>query len=146
MSVELFNYGVLIIAANTFICFVIATYSAVTKKGVWTTNNYDYLFFIIGIIGIILWQLFNNPDLAIGAAIIADLAFGIPNLVKVYKKPNSETIYPWAMATLSGITSLVAVSYISFTEVAYPIYLTIYDSSVLLIIIVYLAKSKAIRA
>ena len=130
-----FTWGVAIVAANSVLCFTVAIYSILKKTGVWQTTIYDYMFFALGVVGIILWQTFNNPDLAISFSIFADLSFGIPTLIKICKNPKSETVLPWVFFAISGIASLFAVSYISYTEVAYPIYMAIYDSSALLLLI-----------
>lgn len=134
MISEGFTWGVSIVAANSVSCFSVAIYSLVKKVGVFKTSAFDYLFFILGIIGIILWQIYENPDIAISFAILADLSFGIPTIIKVWKDPKSETLFPWVFFALAGITGLVAVSYVSYTEVAYPIYLAVFDSSVALLI------------
>lgn len=134
MISEGFTWGVPIVAANSVLCFSVALYSVAKKAGVWKTGVYDYLFFLLGIIGIILWQIYDNPDIAISFAILADLSFGIPTIIKVWKDPKSETLFPWIFFALAGITGLVAVSYVSYTEVAYPLYLAVFDSSVALLI------------
>ena len=135
MLSEGFTWGFAIVAANSIDCFAIAIYSNFKKVGVWKSSGYDYWLFILGSIGLILWQISSNPDLAIVFVILADLSFGIPTLIKVYKKPYSETIFPWTMAVLAGLSSLIAISYISFTEVAYPVYLAGYDFIVLFLIL-----------
>ena len=130
MILDGFTWGALIVAANSVQCFAVAIYSLIKRSGVWSTGWHDYLFFILGITGLVLWQIFNNPDIAIGFAIAADLSFGLPTLIKIYKYPKSETAFSWSIFALAGVTGLVAVSYISFTEIAYPAYLALYDSSV----------------
>lgn len=122
-----FTWGVVILAANTFGCFFIATYSQIRGVGVWEASRYDYLFFVLGVLGIVLWQTLDNPDLAVSFAMIADASFGIPTLIKMRKDPYSETKFPWFMAALSGVLGLMAISYVSYTEIAYPIYLAVYD-------------------
>ena len=69
-------------------------------------------------------------------------AMGILTINKIYKMPYSETIFPWTMAVLSGISGMIAISYISFTEVAYPVYLAIYDFIVLALILFVRKKTK----
>lgn len=135
MLSEGFTWGVVIIAANTIACFAIAIYAQIKKVGTWRVSLYDYGLFILGFIGLVLWQISNDPDLAIFFAIVADLSFGIPTLIKIYKNPYSETIFPWVMTVLAGFSGLLAVSYISFTEIAYPVYLAIYDFSALFLIL-----------
>ena len=137
MYSEGFTWGVTLVGANSVLCFAIAAFAAMTKVGVWQRTIFDYLFFILGFVGIALWQAFSNPDLAIIFAILADLSFGIPTLTKIYRNPKSETIFPWVMAGLSGLSGVLAVSYISFTEVAYPIYIFLFDSSTLFLIVYF---------
>ncbi len=135
MLSNIFNWGAVFIATNAASCFVIVVYSLVKKVGVWKVSGYDYGLFISGLIGLILWQISSNPDLAIFFTLLADLFFGIPTLIKIYKRSYSETIFPWVVASLAGFCGLLAVSYLSFTEIAYPVYLAIFDFSVLALLL-----------
>jgi hypothetical protein len=74
------------------------------------------------------------PTIALVCAILADFAFGIPTIIKAFKKPESETVFPWLMATFSGFFSLFAIEVFAFHEVAYPLYLFIFDTTVLLLV------------
>lgn len=144
MLSDVFNWGAFVVLANAISCVIVVIYSLLKKTAVFKTSHYDIIFFLLGITGLILWQIFDNPDLAIIFAIFADMTFGIPTIIKTYKKPDSETIFPWSMATLSGLFALLAISYISFTEVAYPIYLLVFDSVLLIVIINGLQKKKTL--
>jgi len=93
------------------------------------------MFFGLGIVGLILWQTLNEPVIAIIFAISADLFFGLPTIVKIYKDPSSETPFVWATASLSGLFSLFALRNFGFSEAAYPVYLFIFDSTVLLLVL-----------
>lgn len=134
------SWSTSIIWANSLICLFIAIYSALRRAGVWSTTIYDYLFFILGIIGLILWQVLDLPLVALICAILADLSFGIPTIIKTYKDPTSETMTPWIFSTLSGIFSLFAVSTFAFYDVAYPAYLFFYDATILLIVLKIISK------
>jgi hypothetical protein len=83
----------------------------------------------------VLWQTLNLPILALLAALLADFCFGVPTILKTWKNPKTETIFPWGMATLSGLTSLFALEVITFTEVAYPLYLFCFDALILLLVL-----------
>lgn len=129
------KWAVLILFANTVLCFVVAFYSMIKKVGIWQTSRADFLFFSIGIIGLILWQTLHLPILALISAIIADFLFGLPTIIKTYKDPNSETYFVWLTASISGLLSLFAVQGFLFSEVAYPLYLLIFDGIVLSLVI-----------
>jgi hypothetical protein len=135
MLSDVFNWGAFVVLANAISCLIVVIYSLVTKTAVFKSSKFDLVFFILGLVGLILWQYFDNPDLAIIFAIFADMTFAIPTIIKTYKEPSSETIFPWSMAALSGLLSLFAISYVSFTEIAYPIYLLVFDSILLSLII-----------
>jgi hypothetical protein len=80
------------------------------------------------------------PIIALVCAIIADLSFGLPTIIKTYKDPSTETPLVWIAATISGLLSLFAVRNFSFIEVAYPLYLFIFDSLVLILTLKIITK------
>lgn len=131
-----------IIWANTVMCMVIALYAIFKKSGVWSTTVYDYVLFGLGILGLVLWQTLNMPVLALVCAILADLFFGLPTIIKTFKDPSSETRLVWMFATLSGLSGLFAIGVFAFYDAAYPIYLFLYDTTLLLLVTRVIKKSK----
>lgn len=128
------KWAVLILFANSASCIAVVLLSIYKKVGVWSTTKYDYLYFVLGIIGIILWQLFNVPLFAILCCVIADLCFGIPTLIKAYKNPKSENYLTWLACSLAGLFSVFALNSFQITESLYPLYLFSFDTAVLLIV------------
>lgn len=135
MIAEGSTWAVAILLANTVSCLFIALYSIFTKVGVWSTTIYDYVFFGLGVLGLILWQTLHLPILALICAIAADLFFGLPTLVKTYKDPASETYFVWLTASISGLFGILAVNNFTFSESAYPIYLFVYDTILVLLVL-----------
>jgi hypothetical protein len=127
------TWAVAILFANTALCLVVAVYSAYKKVGVWSVTKMDGVYFGLGIIGLLLWKLLDLPVIALICAIGADFAFGLPTIIKTYKHPKSETTFVWITASLSGLCSLFAIQSFAFHEIAYPLYLFIYDTTVLLL-------------
>lgn len=142
MLSEGFTWGAVVVGANFVLCSTIAIFAISNGVGVWKVSPYDYSLFILGLIGLILWQTSGNPDLAIIFAILADFSFGAPTLIKICKHPQSENVLSWIMIVLAGLFGLIAVSYVSLTEIIYPVYLAMYDSSALTLI---LYKKKIFR-
>jgi hypothetical protein len=140
MLAEGSTWAVAILFANTLLCLSIAGYSIFKKVGVWSTGMYDYIFFGLGIIGLILWQTLDMPVIALVCAIVADFSFGFPTVIKTYKDPSTETSFVWLTAAISGLLSLFAVQNFSFSEAAYPIYLFVYDTVVLFLALKILRK------
>lgn len=143
MLAEGSTWAVAILFANSLLCLSIAGYSIIKKVGVWSTGIYDYIFFGLGILGLILWQTLNLPILALICAIVADFSFGLPTIIKTYKNPASETPFVWLTATISGLLSLFALRNFGFSESAYPIYLFAFDLTVLLLVLKIISSSKS---
>jgi len=141
MLAEGSQWVVAILFSNSFLCLAIAGYSIFKKVGIWSTTVYDYVFFGLGILGLVLWQVLDIPLIALICAIIADFSFGVPTIIKTYKDPSSETYFVWLTAAMSGLFSLFAVRNFSFTEVGYPLYLFIFDTIVLLLALRIIRKT-----
>jgi len=103
--------------------------------GTWSTTQYDYVFFGLGILGVILWQTFNAPLLAIILSVLADLFFAIPTLIKIYKNPKSESAISWIPYCVAGIFGLLSLGAFSLTEVLYPFYIFTLNFMVLIMIL-----------
>ena len=142
MMAEGSTWVVAILFANTALCVSVAGYSLIRKVGVWSTSIYDFVFFGLGILGLVLWQTLGIPVLALICAILADLFFGLPTIFKTYKDPNTETSFVWMMASASGLLSLFAAQNLQFHEIAYPLYLFIYDTTVLLLVLKILKRKE----
>lgn len=142
MLAEGSEWAVAILFANTALCLLIALYSIVRGVGVWSTGVQDFIFFGIGVVGLILWQLLDMPILALVCALVADFCFGLPTIIKTFKDPNTETPFVWVTATISGFLSLFALQNFSFHEVAYPLYLFLFDATVLILALGLITKGK----
>ncbi len=142
MLAEGSEWTVAILFANAGNCLLIAVYSIIKKVGVWSVSIYDYMFFILGVIGLVLWQTLDLPILALICAIVADFCFGFPTIIKTYKDPLSETYFVWLTASISGLLSLLTIKSFVFTDVAYPLYLFIFDTTVLLLVLQFIKKRK----
>lgn len=134
------KWVVAILFANSLLCFIIVIFSLIRKVAILSTSKFDYVFFGLGILGLVLWQTLNMPIFAIICAILADFSFGLPNIIKIYKKPNSETRFIWFAAALSGLLSMFAIQNFTFSESAYPIYLFMYDTIVLFLVLNIIRK------
>lgn len=140
MMAEGSTWVVAILFANTFLCLSVVVYSLFKKVGVWSTGVYDFVFFGLGLLGLTLWQVLDIPTIALVSAIIADLFFGLPTVIKTYKDPSTETPFVWVTATISGLLSLFAAQAFVFHEIAYPLYLFIFDTTVLLLVLKIIKK------
>lgn len=108
--------------------------SFVNKRSYWKLEKFDYLCGFFSILALILWAITKEPVIAIIFAIASDGFAAIPTLVKGWKHPETESIGPFAGGLFSAFTSFTAITIWGFAAVAFPIYLIILNSSLILII------------
>jgi hypothetical protein len=106
------------------------------KNGDRKIERIDAVCLIGAIIGIILWQIFNSPAIAVIATVSIDLVGGAPTLIHSWKSPNEETWITFFLSFLGAACTLLIVNEWSITSVVYPIYLVVINilfSSVIII-------------
>lgn len=136
------GWVVAMLFANSITCFSIPITALIKRTAVWSVTKADSVLFILGGIGIILWQTLDLPVLALVCAIFADMSFGIPTIIKTYRDPSSETPTAWIFSVVAEIFALLAITQLTFSEIAYPTYLLIYDGLMVLIVIGIIRRRK----
>lgn len=109
---------------------LIVAVSFFNKRAYWKTRPLDYWCMSVGFIGIILWALTDNANLAIGFSIFADAAAAIPTILKAYKHPETESWIAFAIGTLGFAVSLLAIHSWTFENYAFVSYLFILNGLV----------------
>jgi hypothetical protein len=105
------------------------------KYGMGGCSKIDIACLFLSLMGIVSWKLTENPFFAIVLSISADLAGQVPMLIKTYKYPQSEVWTFYALDVLAALFSIFAIKQWSISELAYPLYITIIDLSVVLLIL-----------
>lgn len=83
----------------------------------------DGVCFVLALLAVVLWQITNQPLLAIGLAAVADFLAGVPTLVKAYKDPASEDPTQFFMLSIAALLGILATKIIDPTNLLFPIYL-----------------------
>jgi hypothetical protein len=97
--------------------------SFMNKKAEWKLTRFDLTCGALSIIGLILWQITKVGNIAIVFSILADGLAGLPIVVKSYKYPETEAGWPWLMAAISGIMTLLTITDWNFANYGFPLYL-----------------------
>lgn len=115
--------------AAGFTPFLILLASFLNKKAYWRTRKEDYYIMGAAVVGLILWMVTDDPNLAIVFAIVADFLAGLPTLIKAYKHPETESWFAYAICMLGlGVGVLAIQSYV-FENYAFIIYLCVMNGS-----------------
>jgi hypothetical protein len=106
--------------------------SFVNPNAYWKLGKLDYLCGLLSIFALILWALTREASVAIFFAILSDALAGIPTLFKIWKHPETETPLAYTTSLFAILTSFFAIPVWTFSQYAFPVYLTI-SNTVLLI-------------
>jgi len=106
-----------------FTPLLIVAASFFNRKAYWKSERRDYYLMAAAIVGIVLWAITDNPNLAILFALLADMLAGIPTLIKSYRHPHSESWIAYAISTVGFGVSFLSVQTYNFENTAFVAYL-----------------------
>lgn len=105
------------------------------RHGIKHYTIFDITCQVVAIVGIILWRLTNNADIALAIAIGVDVVAALPTIRHAWRAPNAETWQAFAAGFAGAVLTLCVVSNISFADIAYPIWLAVSNGGVAAIIL-----------
>ncbi|NOY14720.1 MAG: hypothetical protein GXP43_00695 [bacterium] len=109
--------------------------SFLSKKTYWGIGKFDLLMGAIAAIGVLLWQLTNNPIWAVVFSVLADASAGVPTLVKAYHHPETEKPIFFTLNTLGSFLVLTTVTTWRVENFLYPLYFGVLSLTGLVLII-----------
>jgi len=117
--------------------------SFIKKQAYWKLKTFDYLFGLCSGLALILWYLTKEPLTAIIFSILSDLCATSPTIIKIWRRPGTETTLAYTTGLFNALTSFFAISFWSFSTVIFPIYWVITNCCI--IFILYRKKIKLIN-
>lgn len=110
-----------------FIPLLVFLASFVNKKSEWKLGKLDIVCGLLSLLGIFLWYLSRDPNVAIFFALLADGLAAMPTIVKSYYYPETES-YPIYLAYMinAGLT-LLTINIWNFAHYGFPLYIFILD-------------------
>lgn len=106
-----------------FTPLLIVAASFFSKKAYWKTAPLDYACMVFAFVGIGLWAVTKNPNMAILLSIIADFAAGFPTLKKTVSHPETESWSAYAVSAAGFLISILAIHEWTFENYAFVGYL-----------------------
>lgn len=97
--------------------------SIIRRDARWKITRFDFACGLFAIAGLILWQLTDNPLVAIWFAIAADIAGGVPTIRKTYKRPDTEKPLPYFLTMVSMTITLLTIQTWNVASAAFPVYI-----------------------
>lgn len=102
------------------------------KSAYWKITIFDIVCGIISGIAIVVWVITKDGIISLVFAILADLAAGIPTIIKSWKHSETETIAPYALGIFNVITTLCIIKDFSFVNISSPVYIALANSIIVL--------------
>jgi len=103
--------------------FLVFLATFVNRRAVWNLTVFDVSCGVLSVVGLILWQVTQVGNLAIGLSIVADAFAAIPTVVKAFRYPNTEVPWPW-LATCAGVLlTILTLERFTFANAAFIIYI-----------------------
>lgn len=116
--------------------------SFISHQAVWNLTKFDYVCGALSLLGLFLWFLTRENNVAIFFSIMADALAALPTLVKSYKDPESEDSLVFTLgATSAGLTMLTFDTW-TFTNAAFTMY--IFGICVVLVLLIRFKLGKRI--
>jgi len=99
-------------------------------------TRFDVICQISAVAGIILWQLFSSPVIAVLASVTIDFVGALPTIRHSYQKPHEETWITYAISSLGGLFGVLALERYDWVSLPYPLYIVIISLATAIVIVV----------
>lgn len=117
--------------------------SFVNRRSYWKITSFDYFCGAVSILGLILWWILREGNVAIAASIFADAMASIPTIRKAISHPETES--PWAFfaSAIASTITILAIRDWSTASAGFPIYILIV--CIILFTLVYFKPFKRVE-
>lgn len=119
-------------AGFTPLLIFLATF--VNPNAYWKLGIFDYACGAFSLLALILWGITREPIVALVFALASDGFALIPTLVKSWQHPKTESGLAYGASLFNALTSFFAIQSWVFAAYAFPIYLVLQNSLVLIAI------------
>jgi hypothetical protein len=102
---------------------IVLVASFANKKAYWKLHWTDYFCGLLSLLGLILWLIYREGNIAIVLNIAADLCAAAPTLVKSFKHPETESVEAYWVAIVNAGITLLAIDTWTVANYGFPIYI-----------------------
>lgn len=104
---------------------VVLAVSFISRKAAWKLKPSDYACGLLSVLGIILWLIYNEGDIAIVFSVAADLCAAVPTLMKSYYHPETESAAAYSLTIVNAGITLLTIDVWNISNSAFPIYILV---------------------
>lgn len=114
------------------------------RYGEYKWSRLDTVCVVVCVVTVIVWQTTQSPVLGILGGVLADMIAATPQVIKSWKDPKDEPVFPWAMFSFASALNILAVEEWVIQYWLFPVYMTIMSS--VLVLPLALARLKTEKA
>ncbi len=111
--------------AAGFVPLMILLASFVDKKSYWKLTKFDLVCGVLSLLGLTLWAITKEGNVAIFFAIVADFLAAIPTIRKSYNYPETENWVGYFSGAISGAITLLTIDNWTLANFGFPLYILI---------------------
>lgn len=90
--------------------------------------RFDIVCQLAAVGGIILWRIFNSPEVALLATVTIDFIGALPTLRHGWQKPYEETWQTFLLGAVGACFSVLALHDFNVVSLTFPLYLTVMNA------------------
>ncbi|MBI2592445.1 hypothetical protein HYW36_03135 [Candidatus Saccharibacteria bacterium] len=102
---------------------IVLTASFMNKKAYWRLKKFDYVCGGLSLLGLALWALTGEGNMAIAFAILADGLAALPTVVKSYIAPQTENWLLYFLGVISAGITMLTIDTWTFAYWGFPVYI-----------------------
>ncbi|MBL8121410.1 hypothetical protein JNM87_01535 [Candidatus Saccharibacteria bacterium] len=114
-SITTFSFG--------FAPFMIFVTTFLVKHPAWKIKRFDLMCGALSLLGLLLWWLTGEGNIAIVFSIAADFLGFLPTLTKSFTHPETESPWTFMFSEVATVLGLLTVTKWDFEHVAFPVYI-----------------------
>ncbi len=106
----------------------------------WRVGRFDALCGGSAAVGVVLWQVTDDPALALLFSILADMLAAVPTLMKAYSAPHTERSFPYFITMSSMTVALLTIDDWEFIECTFLLYILLIDTTIFSVVLIRSAQ------
>jgi hypothetical protein len=127
------GWSIVMVAAQAFATGLIFAFSI--RRGVGGLSPWDITLVTISALGVVGWLVSSTPVVATACVVFADTIGVCLMLPKTWRDPSSETTSTFALASVAGFLSVLAVAELDASLLLYPAYFFLANGLIAVVIV-----------
>jgi hypothetical protein len=108
------------VVAGPMLVFAASFFS---PQAYWKLGRLDYTCGLLSLLGLLLWVIYKDSNIALVFALVADFLAAAPTLVKSFTNPETESLEAYTAAILNGGLALLAIKHWTLANYGFPAYI-----------------------